>query len=46
MLVERFGSIDYTQAKKDVEQFIRDKASLDVWSADFFRQITDGLTEE
>lgn len=44
MLVERFGMIDYEQARKDVEPFIHDTASLDIWSADFFRQITEGLT--
>lgn len=46
MLVERFGMIDYEQARKDVEPFIHDIASLDIWSADFFRQITEGLTAD
>lgn len=46
MLTERFETIDYTQAKADLEQFIRDKASLDIWSADFFIQITEGLMSE
>lgn len=43
MLVERFESIDYEQAKQDVEPFIRDTNSLMLWSPDFFRQITNGL---
>ena len=43
LLCKRFDSIDYTQAKQDVIPFIRDTASLDVWSNDFFRQITEGL---
>ncbi len=43
LLCKRFDSIDYTQAKQDVIPFIRDTASLDVWSKEFFRQITEGL---
>ncbi len=45
LLFKRFDSIDYTQAKQDVIPFIRDAASLDVWSKEFFRQITEGLKE-
>jgi predicted nucleotidyltransferase component of viral defense system len=44
MLSERFDSIDYTQARQDVEPFIHDTSVLDIWSADFFKQITEGLT--
>ena len=44
MLAERFDSIDYAQARQDVEPFIHDTSVLDVWSSDFFRQITDRLT--
>ena len=43
LLSSRFDSIDYAQAKEDVLPFIKDTASLDLWSADFFKQITDGL---
>lgn len=43
ILGERFDSIDFAQAKKDVEPFIHDTSVLDIWSSDFFRQITDGL---
>ena len=43
MLTERFNSIDFVQARKDVEPFIHDTSVLDIWSADFFTQITDGL---
>lgn len=43
LLYSRFDSIDYAQAKEDVLPFIKDTASLDLWSADFFKQITDGL---
>ncbi|MCC8061061.1 MAG: nucleotidyl transferase AbiEii/AbiGii toxin family protein [Clostridiales bacterium] len=44
MLSKRFDSIDYVQARRDVEPFIRDTSTLNVWCADFFKQITEGLT--
>lgn len=43
MLNDRFDSIDYSQAKRDVEPFIHDTSILNIWSADFFKQITEGL---
>ena len=43
LLCTRFDEIDYAQAKEDVLPFVKDKAALDLWSADFFKQITDGL---
>lgn len=43
MLKNRFDSIDFLQARKDVEPFIRDTSVLDTWSSDFFKQITEGL---
>lgn len=45
LLYIRFKSIDYVQAKRDVEPFIRDPKVLDVWDADFFCDITRGLKE-
>ena len=42
-LYVRFDTIDFEQAKADVEPFIRDTMRLNIWSADFFKQITDGL---
>lgn len=44
ILLQRFSSIDYSQAKEDVLPFIRNPASLDVWSASFFQSITENLT--
>lgn len=41
----RFETIDYEQAKEDVLPFIRDHSSLNLWSANFFKQITNGLIE-
>ena len=43
-LRERFASIDYANAKQDVLPFIKNPASLDVWSADFFEKITQNIT--
>ena len=43
LLYERFETIDYQQAKADVVPFLKNTASLDMWSADFFKQITEGL---
>lgn len=43
LLQDRFTVIDYAQAQEDVRPFIRDTSSLNLWSADFFCQITDGL---
>ena len=44
MLSERFETIDFSQAKQDVEPFIRDTSVLDIWSAAFFQQITEHVT--
>jgi len=43
-LCDKFASINYTAAKTDVMPFISDKNTLDIWSAEFFCSITDGLT--
>lgn len=43
MLVNRFDTIDFAQAREDVEPFIHDTSVLNIWSADFFKQITEGL---
>lgn len=43
MLCTRFDEIDFEQAKKDVEPFVKDTVSLNIWCADFFKQITENL---
>ena len=43
LLCGRFDAIDYAQAKADVRPFIKDPASLELWSAEFFKQITDNI---
>ncbi len=46
ILLQRFSSIDYSRAKEDVLPFIRNPASLDVWSASFFQSITENMTAQ
>ncbi len=43
MLRDRFDEIDFARARQDVEPFIRDVSALNVWGAEFFKQITEGL---
>lgn len=43
ILKERFATIDYTQAKNDVLPFIRDKSKLELWSKEFFQDITESI---
>ncbi|WP_295092403.1 nucleotidyl transferase AbiEii/AbiGii toxin family protein [Ruminococcus sp.] len=43
LLCSRFDTIDFEQAKDDVRPFIKDTGSLDLWCADFFKQITNEL---
>ena len=45
MLKERFDTIDFVQAKRDVEPFIQDPSPLEVWSSSFFKRITESLSE-
>ena len=45
LLDKKFERIDYKNAKEDVEMFIEDKESLNLWSADFFKEITKNLKE-
>lgn len=42
-LSNRFETINYRQAKEDVIPFIRNLDSLQVWSADFFKKITERI---
>ena len=43
LLNERFESLDMEQAKQDVLPFIKDKTKLDLWSKEFFIEITKKL---
>lgn len=42
-LYKRFNEIDYDLAKEDVIPFIKDRSSLDIWSAEFFKSITESM---
>lgn len=41
LLNQKFASIDYENARKDVENFISNPDSLRHWSASLFQQVTD-----
>jgi len=43
LLNERFSNIDFKQAKEDVLPFVKDKSKLDLWSKEFFVEITKKL---
>lgn len=43
LLNERFSNMDFAQAKEDVIPFVRDKSKLDLWSKEFFVEITKTL---
>ena len=43
MLTERFETIDYEKAKKDVLPFVKDASKLDLWNKDFFTEITQNI---
>ena len=43
LLTKRFSEIDFDIAKNDVLPFLRNAAAIDVWRADFFKQITENL---
>lgn len=43
LLDKKFEQIDYKNAKEDVENFIEDKESLNLWSEEFFKEITKKL---
>lgn len=43
MLKERFTTIDFEQAKQDVLPFVADKSKLELWSKEFFIDITQNL---
>ena len=43
MLCKKFDTIDYDNAKMDILPFVYDVKELDVWSAEFFKSITQKL---
>ena len=43
MLNKKFEEINYANSKEDVITFIEDKESLNIWSEEFFKEITKNL---
>lgn len=43
LLINKFGEIDYNEAKEDIIPFIKNTNSLEIWSKDFFISITEKL---
>lgn len=43
MLKDRFATIDFETAKQDVLPFVADKSKLELWSKEFFIDITQNL---
>ncbi len=43
LLDKRLDQIDYDIAKSDIRPFIKDQNSLDLWSCDFFKSITNHI---
>lgn len=43
MLRERITSADIRQVKADVQPFLRNQHELDIWSTDYFLQLTDHI---
>ena len=43
LLADKINIIDFNAAKKDVINFIKDKSAVNVWSADFFHELTRQL---
>lgn len=46
MLIDKFKSLDLEDAKKDVRPFINDLSVLDIWSPEYFIQITSMKLKE
>ncbi|MDD6920436.1 MAG: nucleotidyl transferase AbiEii/AbiGii toxin family protein [Eubacteriales bacterium] len=46
ILFNHFEKIDYEQAKEDVKPFIKDYRKLELWSAEFFKSITERIKEK
>jgi predicted nucleotidyltransferase component of viral defense system len=46
MLHEKLGAIDLDQAKRDVDIFVKNRSSLDVWSKKYFEEIINRMKFE
>ena len=41
MLYEKFKQVDFQLAKDDVIEFINDKRKIEIWSSEFFCDVTE-----
>lgn len=46
ILREKFSEIDFDEAKRDVQIFVENPVSLDLWKKDFFIKLTENLKEK
>ena len=46
MLRDHFDAINFSRAKQDVKPFIHNTSALDIWNAEFFKQITEKLKQQ
>ena len=46
MILERIQAVDFNNAKKDVEPFIKDTASLKLWSRKYFVSVCEKMTTD
>lgn len=44
LLYQKLATLDIMQAKSDILPFIANKASIDIWSQDFFKHIIEKIT--
>lgn len=44
LLYQKLATLDIMQAKSDILPFIANKASVDIWSQDFFKHIIEKIT--
>ena len=43
LLHEKIDTVDFEQAKMDIQRFIKDPSRLDVWGKPFFKSLVDHL---
>jgi len=46
LLMDRIDAVDFESAKTDVEPFLKDKATLNLWNNDFFKALSKNIVFE
>jgi len=44
LLKEKIGTTSFAKAREDVKPFIKHHEELDIWSAEYFQQLSDMIT--